>query len=85
MRHVSIEMMDAFAQDEFLPGLIVPGEVFNAGADAFVDTTAVMQNLNLIITCDKSIAHRGGALGVAWPARSTTESRECAIPTKAIM
>jgi hypothetical protein len=78
-------MMDAFAQDEFLPGLIVPGEVFDAGADAFVDTAAVMQNLNLIITYDKSIAHRGGALGVVWPDRFSTDSRECAIPTKAIM
>ncbi len=83
MRLVSIELMDAFAHDEFLPGLIVPGEVLDAGANAFVDTAAVMQNLNLIITCYKSIAYRAGALGVAWPDKFTTESRECAIPTKA--
>jgi hypothetical protein len=28
---------------------------------------------------------QAGALGVAWPDRFTTESRECAIPTKASM
>lgn len=39
------------------------GEDFDAGPDAFVDTAAVMQNLDLIITCDTSIAHLAGALG----------------------
>ena len=33
------------------------------GVDAFVDTAAVMTNLDLIITCDTSIAHLAGALG----------------------
>jgi len=33
------------------------------GEDAFVDTAAIMQNLDLIITCDTSIAHLAGALG----------------------
>ena len=35
---------------------------FDAGSDAFVDTAAVMQNLDLIITGDTSIAHLAGAL-----------------------
>jgi hypothetical protein len=61
----------------------VPGEVFYAGADAFVDAAAVMQNLDLIITCGTSIAHRAGALGVARPDRFTPGSRESAGPTKA--
>jgi tetratricopeptide (TPR) repeat protein len=37
---------------------------FDAGADAFVDTAAVMTCLDLIITCDTSIAHLAGALAV---------------------
>lgn len=39
------------------------GDDFDRGPDAFVDTAAVMQNLDLIITCDTSIAHLAGALG----------------------
>jgi hypothetical protein len=38
-------------------------DTLDNGADAFVDTVAVMTNLNLIITCDTSIAHLAGALG----------------------
>jgi Flp pilus assembly protein TadD len=38
---------------------------------AFVDTAAVMQNLDLVITCDSSVAHVAGALGVeVWVALS---------------
>jgi hypothetical protein len=39
------------------------GDNFDSGPDAFVDTAAVMNNLDLIITCDTSIAHLAGALG----------------------
>lgn len=39
------------------------GDDFDAGPDAFVDTAAVMQNLDLIVTCDTSVAHLAGALG----------------------
>ncbi len=39
------------------------GEDFDAGADAFVDTAAVMQNLDLVVTSDTSVAHLAGALG----------------------
>jgi ADP-heptose:LPS heptosyltransferase len=35
----------------------------DAGADAFVDTAALMQSLDLIVTCDTSVAHLAGALG----------------------
>jgi Flp pilus assembly protein TadD len=31
---------------------------------AFLDTAAIMANLDLVITCDTAIAHLGGALGV---------------------
>lgn len=46
-----------------LPGLQTLGDDFDAGADRFPDTAAVMQCLDLIITCDTSIAHLAGALG----------------------
>src|SRR5262249_13118482 len=39
------------------------GDDFDNGPDAFVDTAAVMENLDLIITSDTSIAHLAGALG----------------------
>jgi hypothetical protein len=35
----------------------------DAGPDGFLDTAAVMANLDLIITSDTSIAHLAGALG----------------------
>ncbi len=35
---------------------------FDAGQDAFVDTAAAMASLDLIVTCDTSIAHLAGAL-----------------------
>jgi tetratricopeptide (TPR) repeat protein len=45
------------------------GNDFDAGPDAFVDTAAVMESLDLVITCDTSIAHVAGALGrPAWVA-----------------
>jgi tetratricopeptide (TPR) repeat protein len=40
------------------------GPNFDAGADAFVDTAAAMACLDLIITCDTSIAHLAGALAL---------------------
>jgi ADP-heptose:LPS heptosyltransferase len=40
-----------------------PGEDFDAGPDALVDTAALMQSLDLIISCDTSVAHLAGALG----------------------
>jgi chaperonin cofactor prefoldin len=36
---------------------------FDRGPDAFVDTAAVMANLDLVVTCDTSIAHLAGAMG----------------------
>jgi tetratricopeptide (TPR) repeat protein len=40
------------------------GANYDAGEDAFVDTAAAMTCLDLVITCDTSIAHLAGALAV---------------------
>jgi Flp pilus assembly protein TadD len=39
------------------------GDSLDAGPDAFLDTAAVMESLDLVITSDTSIAHLAGALG----------------------
>ncbi|HEV2664392.1 MAG TPA: tetratricopeptide repeat protein, partial [Blastocatellia bacterium] len=39
------------------------GSDFDDGPDAFIDTAAVMESLDLIITSDTSVAHLAGALG----------------------
>jgi ADP-heptose:LPS heptosyltransferase len=36
---------------------------FDAGPDAFLDTAAIIANLDLVVTCDTSMAHLAGALG----------------------
>jgi tetratricopeptide (TPR) repeat protein len=38
------------------------GDDFDAGPDGFVDTAAAMGALDLVVTCDTSIAHLAGAL-----------------------
>ena len=40
-----------------------PGDDFDTGPDAFADTAALMMSLDLVVTCDTSIAHLAGALG----------------------
>ena len=43
------------------------GESFDAGEDAFVDTAAAMAHLDLVVSCDTSVAHLAGALArPAW-------------------
>ncbi len=43
--------------------LITLGPDFDSGPDSFVDSAAVMENLDLIITSDNAVAHLAGALG----------------------
>jgi tetratricopeptide (TPR) repeat protein len=66
VRLISLQKHHGLDQLANLPeGLEVEllGEDFDAGPDAFADTAAVMQNLDLIITSDTSIPHLAGALG----------------------
>lgn len=46
------------------PGMRVEslGDDFDSGSDAFVDTAAVMQHLDLVISCCTSVPHLAGAL-----------------------
>ncbi len=66
VRLISLQKNDGIEQLNDLPsGLTVevPGEDFDAGPDAFVDTAAVMENLDLVVTCDTAVAHLAAALG----------------------
>jgi tetratricopeptide (TPR) repeat protein len=48
------------------------GDDWDQGAGPFVDTAAVMKNLDLVITADTAAAHLAGALGVrVWVALAT--------------
>jgi Flp pilus assembly protein TadD len=51
---------------EQLPEAAFPVEIYedvDTGPDAFIDTAAIIENLDLVITCDTSVAHLAGALG----------------------
>jgi Flp pilus assembly protein TadD len=49
------------------------GDELDAGPHAFLDTAAILMNLDLLVTCDTSVAHLAGALGVpVWVALHTT-------------
>jgi len=49
--------------------LELPGEDFDSGPQAFLDSAALMQHLDLVITCDTALAHLAGALArPAWVA-----------------
>ena len=72
IRLISLQKGDGVEQLSDLPaGMTIEtlGEEFDAGADAFIDTAAVMEGLDLVITSDTAIAHLAGALGrPAWVA-----------------
>lgn len=67
VRLISIHKGAGESQLKNLPeGMIVEtlGEEFDTGADAFLDTAAVMKCCDLVITCDTAITVLGGALAV---------------------
>ena len=65
VRLISLQKNDGIEQlADLPPGMSV--EVLDGlddGPDAFLDTAAVMQTLDLVITSDTAIAHLAGALG----------------------
>jgi tetratricopeptide (TPR) repeat protein len=65
VRLISLQKAHGIDQLQKLPANMTVetlGE-FDAGADAFVDTAAIMQCLDLVITSDTAIPHLAGALG----------------------
>jgi tetratricopeptide (TPR) repeat protein len=66
VRLISLQKNAGVEQLHALPyGMVVEtlGDEFDAGPDAFLDTAAVMENLDLVIASDTAIAHLAGALG----------------------
>ena len=66
VRLISLQRQDGLDQLGDLPADVsieTLGDDFCNGPDAFVDTAAVMANLDLIVSCDTSIPHLAGALG----------------------
>ncbi|WP_225205142.1 tetratricopeptide repeat protein [Novosphingobium huizhouense] len=64
---VSLHKGTGLAQLDRLPaGMVVdvPAEPFDAPGEAFLDTAAVMQACDLVVTSDTSVAHLAGGLGV---------------------
>ena len=66
VRLISLQMADNLGPDlgSFAAmGIETLGSDLDMGADGFVETVAVMANLDLVVTCDTSIAHLAGAMG----------------------
>ncbi len=67
IRLINLHKGEGLAQLSSLPeGLHIetPGDDFDAGPDAFVDSAAVMTLCDLVITSDTAVAHLAGALGI---------------------
>jgi tetratricopeptide (TPR) repeat protein len=66
VRLISLQKTHGLDQLADLPtGMMVEtlGEDFDAGEDAFIDTAAVMQSLDLVVSVDTAVGHLAGALG----------------------
>jgi tetratricopeptide (TPR) repeat protein len=66
VRLISLQKIEGAGLPGALPPgmhLESPGEDFDAGQNAFLDTAAVMETVDLVISCDTSVAHLAGALG----------------------
>ncbi len=66
VRLYSLQKVSGLDHLERLRGRVAVTELgadFDAGPGAFLDTAAVMANLDLVITCDTSVCHLAGAMG----------------------
>jgi tetratricopeptide (TPR) repeat protein len=59
-KHAGAEQLAASGSSLKIESL---GDEFDSGPDAFIDTAAVLSSLDLVVTCDTSVAHLAGALG----------------------
>lgn len=57
-KHNGLEEIAGLPQDARLETY----DDFDNGPDAFIDSAALMQNLDLVVSCDTSVAHLAGAL-----------------------
>lgn len=67
VRLFSLQMAESIGTDaETMRSLRIENlaEDLDRGPDGFVDTAAAMSNMDLIVSCDTSIAHLAGALGL---------------------
>ena len=67
VRLISLQKGEGLEQLADLPdGMRVetPGDDFDAGREAFLDTAAIMTLCDLVVTSDTAIAHLAGALGI---------------------
>ena len=55
--------LEQFGEPTWAGRLRCPDPPFDAGSDGFLDTAALICSLDLVITCDTSIAHLAGGLG----------------------
>ena len=66
VRLISLQLKEGKEELDKLPTEMhveVPGPDFDAGPDGFLDSAAVLALMDLVISCDTSIAHLAGALG----------------------
>lgn len=66
VRLISLQRGHGIEQLRELPTgmrVVDPGPSFDGGKDAFLDTAALMQHLDLVVTSDTAVAHLAGALG----------------------
>jgi len=66
VRLISLQLGEGALQIDAMPEsfrIETLGKDFDSGADAFLDAAAVIEQLDLVITCDTSVAHLAGALG----------------------
>ena len=64
-RAAFLSLQKQVGQDQPVPDgldVIVPPVDFDSGRDAFVDTAALMQSLDLVVTSDTAVAHLAGLL-----------------------
>ncbi len=63
IRLISLQKGEGLSQGPKDLAVEALGDDFDAGTQAFLDSAAVMTQLDLIITCDTALAHLAGALG----------------------
>ena len=60
---ISLQKGEGSEQLEELPHILDAGALLDEGSDAFVDTAALLEHLDFVITTDTALAHLAGALG----------------------